>query len=66
MTWTTDHDGQYVDWTKPPYRQGGIVTFLLPHETRLDTAETIRRVTEYYRLVWRGKKRARLGERAGP
>lgn len=61
MTWTTDQHGKPVDWTKPPHRQGGILTLILEHEETMTPDEARRRVVEYYRLIWRGTKRARPG-----
>lgn len=52
--WTRDRAGAFVDWTRPPWRCGGVVNFLLPGESAqaVPPAEMRRRTTEYYRLVW--------------
>ncbi len=55
--WTRDQDGNYVDWTKPPYRgPGGRLSLLVAGESPRvleDPAEHHKRIAEYYRLVKR-------------
>lgn len=50
--WTRDKHGRPVDWSAPPYTQGGVVTFLLEGEAARDVsdAEHRKRLAEYYRI----------------
>ena len=64
-TWTRDADGNYVDWTKPPYREGAILRLVLTGENPATIPGPVRqqRIIEYYKLVRREmKKRAQAGE----
>ncbi len=58
-TWTKDAAGNYVDWTKPPYRQGSIVTFVLEGEDPAKLSSEIRqkRIMEYYRVLRRDMRK---------
>lgn len=55
--WTRDLDGNYVDWTKPPYRgPGGKLSLVCPGEDPKVLEQPgiyDKRIAEYYRLVFR-------------
>lgn len=58
--WTRDHNGQYVDWSQPPYRQPtGVVLLQLEGEdpNQLSSNERIKRAAEYTALMRRRKKK---------
>lgn len=59
--WTKDASGNYVDWTKPPYRHpdSGILWLVLEHEDpeQVSQHELSRRIREYTALVRRNFKR---------
>lgn len=52
MDWTKDSDGEYIDWTKPPYCVGGVLNFLLPGEEpgNMPRATWIKRHEEFMKL----------------
>lgn len=53
--WTTDENGNHVDWTKPPYLIPGSARphFCMAHEDwkELSTAVRLQRINEYYQLM---------------
>lgn len=55
--WTRDANGDYVDWTRPPYRSpgSGILMLVLEGEIAYQLAHEIRvqRILEYYALLRR-------------
>ena len=61
--WTRDAEGNYVDWTKPPYRapNSGILTLLMRGESRHDMTPALhsKRLTEYCTLVRRDFQKRR-------
>ncbi len=59
--WTRDAQGNYVDWTNAPYRQGGNVSLLLEGEDPATLSiETItKRLQEYCSLARRTLKARR-------
>lgn len=54
--WTKDAEGNYVDWTKPPYRNGCLLKLVLEGEDPESIPECVRqkRIAEYYALSKRG------------
>lgn len=58
--WTRDAKGKYVDWTRPPHRQGGRLNLVLEGEdvTRLPRGELSKRRREYMSLARRHLRRA--------
>lgn len=56
--WTKDQDGNYIDWTKPPYYVNGVLNLTLPHEWGLSAEEVSKRIGEYMKLT----KRAMSGK----
>lgn len=56
--WTRDAADNYVDWTRPPYRQGGLLVLLLEGEdpARLSPEIFTQRIREYSLLVHRELK----------
>jgi len=50
--WTRDADGDYVDWTKPPYYVGGVINFRLPGESvgNMPRATWLKRHDEFTKL----------------
>jgi hypothetical protein len=61
--WTRDAAGNYVDWTKPPYRHEGSGELRLVLEgedaSKLTPDERQKRIAEYYALVRRKFKQRR-------
>jgi len=55
--WTTDADGNYVDWTKPPYCVNGVINLKMAHERELSMAEISKRNQEYMKLLRRSMSR---------
>lgn len=59
--WTKDEHGEYVDWTKPPYRneKTGRSFLVLEGEdpAKIPTAVRRQRIDEYYKLCRRNAKR---------
>lgn len=51
--WTRDAAGKPVDWTAPPYRDGGRLSLVLAHEDprALEPGTLRRRIAEYYWLA---------------
>ena len=54
--WTKDAAGNYVDWTKPPYKRGGVINLLLAGETDISQHNFDKRLIEYLRLTRRALK----------
>ena len=61
--WTRDANGDFVDWTAPPYQDGGVVSLVLEGEdpARIHPAVWDRRIREFYLLTWR-----RMGMKGPP
>lgn len=64
--WTRDGDGNFIDWTKPPYKVGGVINFLLPGEDagKMPRGTWLKRQGEYMRLVKREMEQKK-GPQAG-
>lgn len=62
--WTRDEHGNYVDWTKEPYRVGSQLYLVLDGEVpdRIPAEIRIKRIGEYYKLMRREMKK---GPQAG-
>ena len=61
--WTRDpRTGQFIDWTKPPYREGSLLHLVLPGEDphKISSAERQKRILEYYRLIRRDFRRTKI------
>ena len=60
-TWTRDAAGEYVRWNEPPYRneETGELRLFLPGERPddVDLAEHLKRIQEYYLLVFRESRK---------
>jgi hypothetical protein len=64
-TWTVDAQGNYIDWTAPPYYVDGVLNLALPGESvgTMPRAVHIQRTEEYMKLRRRQmKKRPQVGE----
>ncbi len=55
--WTTDADGNYVDWTQPPHYVDGVVNLLLPGESGIEIDELAKRRLEFIKLRLREIRR---------
>ncbi|MGI9251027.1 MAG: hypothetical protein ACR2PR_07490 [Pseudohongiellaceae bacterium] len=58
--WTLGPDGKPVIWNLPPYRQGALLSLLLPGEdphALEDSAVHQKRIQEYYLLCWRDSRK---------
>lgn len=57
--WTRDQDGNFVDWTKPPYYVGGVLNLLLPGEDagKMPRETWCKRNEEYMKLCKRRMKK---------
>ena len=51
--WTRDANGEYIDWTKPPYKVGGVIDFRLPGEDYVSHDNHTKRIGEYMKLIKR-------------
>lgn len=58
--WTRDADGNFVDWTKPPYYVGGVLNLRLPGEDagKMPRGTWSKRNQEYMKLRKRSMKKA--------
>lgn len=63
--WTRDADGNFVDWTKPPHYERGILNLVLPGERLVSPEVLSRRRWEYVQLTRRRMSR-RKDDAAGP
>jgi hypothetical protein len=54
-TVTRDAAGRVVDWTRPPYRVGGLLRLVLEGEDpqKIPSAVSLQRICEYYRAARR-------------
>jgi len=49
--WTRDTEGNYIDWTQPPFYVRGVLHFMLPGETSIDFETLGKRTQEYMKLT---------------
>ena len=55
--WTTDHEGHYIVWNRPPHYIDGVVNLLLFGEHSLKPQEMAKRRAEFMKLQKRDLKR---------
>lgn len=63
--WTRDKDGNYIDWTMPPYYVNGVLTLILPGERDVDPDVLAKRRVEYMKLQRRRLKKKAPGVAPG-
>lgn len=54
--WTRDENGEFVDWTKPPYCKNGLLDLRLKNEEYISQDTHSKRVGEYMKLMKRSKQ----------